>query len=136
MSQETKQPQWGLGPIGQIAVNVHNLSQAVEFYRDKLGMKLLFSAGNMAFFDCDGIRLMLSLPEKPEFDHPSSILYFKVDDIQRCFEALSARGVDFVATPHLVARMQTCDLWLGFFRDLDNNTLALMSEIPRESGGS
>src|SRR6266536_6444100 len=120
--------EFGLSAIGQIAINAHDINRAIDFYRDKLGMKFLFTAPpGLAFFDCDGIRLMLSLPEKPEFDHPSSILYFKVNDIQRCFEALSARGVDFVATPHLVARMQTCDLWLGFFRDLDNNTLALMS---------
>jgi catechol 2,3-dioxygenase-like lactoylglutathione lyase family enzyme len=131
----TNETSLGLSQIGQIAVNVHQLPQAVEFYRDKLGLKLLFSAGNMAFFDCNGIRLMLSPPEKPEFNHPSSIIYFKVDDIQKYFETLSARGVSFVAKPHLVARMQTYDLWMGFFHDLDNNMLALMSEAPRAADG-
>ena len=68
--------------IRQISINVHDPDRAVAFYRDILGLKLLFRAGHLAFFDCDGIRLMLGPPEKPEFDHPSSILYFKVEDIQ------------------------------------------------------
>lgn len=136
MPEEAKRKQPGLSQIGQIAVNVHRLPQAVEFYRDKLGLKLLFSAGNMAFFDCDGIRLMLAVPEKPEFDHPSSLIYFKVAEIQECFSALSGCGVEFVATPHLVARMQSCDLWMAFFRDCEQNTLALMSEVPRATGGA
>ena len=120
-----------LTQIGQISVTIHDLARAVAFYRDTLGMKHLFSAGTMAFFDCGGIRLMLALPEKPEFDHPSSILYFKVDDIEAAAETLSARGVTFEARPHLVAQLPTHDLWLGFFRDSENNLLALMCEKPR-----
>jgi len=120
-----------LTQIGQISVTIHDLARAVAFYRDTLGMKHLFSAGTMAFFDCGGIRLMLAIPEKPEFDHPSSILYFKVDDIEGAAETLSARGVTFEAKPHLVAKLPAHDLWLGFFRDSENNLLALMCEKPR-----
>jgi len=120
-----------LTQIGQISVTIHDLARAVAFYRDTLGMKHLFSAGTMAFFDCGGIRLMLAIPEKPEFDHPSSILYFKVDDIETAAETLSACGVSFEAKPHLVAKLPAHDLWLGFFRDSENNLLALMCEKPR-----
>lgn len=119
---------FGLSQIGQIALNVHNLERAIAFYRDKLGMKHLFTVPKMAFFECGGIRLMLGLPEKPEFDHPSSILYFKVDDIQIAFRTLSSRGVSFEGDPHLVAKMPTHDLWMAFFRDSENNLFALMSE--------
>lgn len=122
---------FGLSGIGQIAVNVHDLNKATAFYCDVLGMKFLFDAGDMAFFDCNGVRLMLSLPEKPEFDHPSSIIYYRVPDIQRAFEVLSSRGVRFEAKPILVARLQDHDLWMASFRDVDNNLLALMSEVPR-----
>ena len=120
-----------LTQIGQISVTIHDLARAVAFYRDTLGMRHLFSAGTMAFFDCGGVRLMLALPEKPEFDHPSSILYFKVDAIEATAETLAARGVSFEARPHLVAQLPTHDLWLGFFRDSENNLLALMCEKPR-----
>src|SRR5688572_33088807 len=65
-----------LSRIGQIAVNAHDVERATAFYRDTLGMKYLFSAPKLAFFDCDGVRLMLSPPEEKEFDHPSSVLYF------------------------------------------------------------
>jgi methylmalonyl-CoA/ethylmalonyl-CoA epimerase len=122
---------FGLSSIGQIAVNVHDVKKATAFYRDTLGMKFLFEAGHMAFFDCSGVRLMLSLPEKPEFDHPSSIIYYRVPDIQHACEVLESRGVRFEEKPILVARLEDHDLWMAGFRDGDNNLLALMSEIPR-----
>jgi catechol 2,3-dioxygenase-like lactoylglutathione lyase family enzyme len=122
----------GLSTIRQISVNVHDVKEAIDFYRDKLGMKFLFEVPNMAFFDCDGVRLMLALPDRPEFDHPSSIIYFKVPDIQRAYEELSSRGVKFESKPSLIARLSDHDLWLVDFRDVDNNLLALMSEVPRD----
>lgn len=121
---------FGLSTIGQIAVNAHDLERASSFYRDSLGMKHLFSVPpQMAFFDCAGVRLMLSLPEKPEFDHPSSILYFKVDNIQQATQTLTGRGVRFEEQPVLVANMGTYDLWMAAFRDSENNLMALMSEV-------
>jgi predicted enzyme related to lactoylglutathione lyase len=121
---------FGLSQIGQIAVNAHDLDRALEFYRDKLGMKHLFTVPpKMAFFDCDGVRLMLSLPDKPEFDHPSSIIYFNVDDIQQAFQTLAERGVKFEEQPIFVANMGTYDLWMAAFRDSENNLLAMMSEV-------
>lgn len=125
---------FGLSAIEQIAVNAHDLERAVGFYRDKLGMKHLFTVPpNLAFFDCDGIRLMLSLPAKPEFDHPSSIIYFKVDDIQQATQTLSDRGVHFEEQPIFVADMGTYDLWLASFRDSENNLLALMGHVAKAS---
>ena len=120
---------FGLSQIGQIAINVHDTGRAVAFYRDQLGMKFLFSAGQLAFFDCGGIRLMLTPPEKPEFDHPASILYFKVPDIQQAHATLSQRGVKFEDTPHMIARMPDHELWMTHFRDSENNLLSLMSEV-------
>src|SRR5712692_10983693 len=90
----------GITRLGQIAVNAKDVERAAAFYEEKLGLKLLFKAPpGLAFFDCGGVRLMLSLPEKPEFDHPSSILYFKVDDILSSHETLVARGVRFETKP-------------------------------------
>jgi methylmalonyl-CoA/ethylmalonyl-CoA epimerase len=130
----TATTEFGLSAITQIAINAHNIDRAVEFYRDKLGMKHLFSVPpNLAFFDCDGIRLMLSLPAKPEFDHASSIIYFKVDDILVAYATLSERGVQFEEKPIFVADMVTYDLWLASFRDSENNLLALMSNVPKDS---
>ena len=121
-----------LSKIAQIAVIVHDLEGATAFYRDKLGMKFLFSVPpKMSFFDADGIRLMLGTPERPDLDHPSSILYFKVDDIEAAYDALSKRGVHFETKPALIAPMQTYDLWLAEFRDSENNVLALMCEKPK-----
>jgi len=120
-----------LQKIRQIAINVHDPDRAVAFYRDILGLQLLFRAGHLAFFDCDGIRLMLSPPEKPEFDHPSSILYFKVEDIQQAYAELRARNVTTEGVPNLVAKMPDHDLWLAEFRDSEGNVMCLMAEVPR-----
>jgi methylmalonyl-CoA/ethylmalonyl-CoA epimerase len=118
-----------LGPIGQIAMNAHDLPRAVRYYREALRLPLLFEAPpKMAFFDCDGVRLMLSLPETAEYDHPGSILYFRVPDIETAHRDMAARGVQFAGPPHLVARMPDHELWMAFFTDTEGNTLALMSE--------
>ena len=121
---------FGLSTIKQIAVTAHDIERATTFYRDTLGMKHLFSAPpKLSFFDCDGIRLMLSQPEKAEFNHSSSILYFRVDDIKSAAATLMERGVIFEEQPTLVANMGTYDLWIAAFRDSEQNILALMSEV-------
>jgi catechol 2,3-dioxygenase-like lactoylglutathione lyase family enzyme len=120
-----------LDRIGQIAVRATDIGRAVKFYRDTLGMRFLFEFPNLAFFDCGGIRLMLSGAESKEFDHPGSVLYYKVSDINASYEALTGRGVEFIDQPHLIAKMEDHDLWMVFFRDSEANTLALMCELKR-----
>lgn len=115
--------------IGQIAINVKDPGRATAFYRDVLGLKFLFNAGTLHFFDCGGIRLMLTMPEKPEFDHPGSILYFKVGDLPATHERMKAAGAKFEDEPHLIARMPDHELWMCFFRDTEGNLLGLMSEV-------
>ena len=122
-----------LNQIGQIFVNAKDLDRAIAFYRDILGMTFLFQAPpNMAFFQCGDVRVMLGIPDKPELAHPASVIYYKVDDIERVAEVFKARGVEFIIDPHLVAPMPTYDLWLADFRDSEGNILALMSEVPKE----
>ena len=120
----------GISRLGQIAVNVQDVERAASFYQDNLGLRLLFKAPpGLAFFDCGGVRLMLSKPEKKEFDHPSSILYFLVPDIQSAYARMKESGVKFEDEPHLVAKLPDHDLWLNSFRDSEGNLMALMSEV-------
>jgi methylmalonyl-CoA/ethylmalonyl-CoA epimerase len=121
----------GIKNIGQISIIVHDLQRAMAFYRDTLGLPLLFTVPNLAFFDCGGVRLMLGPAETPELDHPSSILYFRVPDINAAHQRLVERGVQIVAPPRLIAPMPTHDLWMSGFRDSEGNLLELMSEVPR-----
>lgn len=120
-----------LRSIGQLSVNVRSLERGVAFYRDVLGLEHLFSAPRLAFFRVGEVRLMLGTPERPEFDHPGSIIYFRVDDIEAAHRDLLARGMTFEAGPHLVAPMPDHDLWIAFGRDPDGNPLALMAERPK-----
>src|ERR1051326_252623 len=110
-----------LDQITQISVNAHDVKRAEAFYRDKLGMKHLFTVPNMAFFDCGGIRLMVGIASSPDLDHPSSILYFKVKNIQEAHQTLYERGVQFETQPFMVAQMPTYELWLAEFRDSEQN---------------
>ena len=123
---------FGLSEIRQIAVTTHDIDRAVAFYRDKLGMKHLFTVPpKLAFFDCSGIMLMLSLPETEEFDHPGSIIYFGVEDIHAATRTLTERGVEFREQPTLVADMGTYELWVSAFSDSEGNLLALRSEVKK-----
>jgi methylmalonyl-CoA/ethylmalonyl-CoA epimerase len=132
----TAATEFGLRGIRQIAVNAKNLERAIRFYRDILGMRFLFEAPpQMAFFDCGGVRLLVGLPDRPEIDHPASIIYYSVPDIQAAHQVLKERGVAFITAPHLVARMPDHELWLADFRDSEDNILALLSEVRSATQG-
>ena len=120
-----------LSEIGQIALTVMNLEESKVFYRDVLGMKLLFDAGTMAFFQCGTVRLMIGTGEQTK-PGGGTILYFRVKGIEQLYHALEAQGVEFTQPPHLVARMKSHDLWLADLKDSSGNLLALMEEKPRE----
>lgn len=123
--------QLGLAEIGQISVPVQDVERATAFYRGRLGMRYLFSAPpGLAFFACGSVRLMLSRPEGPDQPQRSSVLYFRVSEIQQAYQTLVGRGVRFHDAPHLIAKMDTHDLWMAFFYDSEDNTLALMEEAP------
>lgn len=118
-----------LSTIGQVAMPVKDLARAVEFYRDRLGLRFLFQAPpGLAFFDCGGVRLLVEVPQDKEFAHAGSVLYFKVDDINQAFGDLTSRGVAFRGEPHLIAKMPDHELWMAFFDDGEGNTHALMHE--------
>lgn len=127
----TAATEFGLDRIGQIAVTVRDLARAKAYYRDTLGMRFLYEFPSLAFFDCGGIRLIMSVPERPEFDHPTSVLYYAVPDIAAAHATLVARGVAFEREPHIIAALPDRDVWMAFFRDSEQNLLGLMCETRR-----
>jgi methylmalonyl-CoA/ethylmalonyl-CoA epimerase len=114
--------------VGQISIIVKDLSRAVAFYRDIVGLRFLFETGGMAFFDCGGTRLMFSKSEDPNTSG-SSIVYYKTADIQAAASAMKSKGVTFEAEPRMIAKMPDHELWMAFLRDSEGNLLALMSEV-------
>lgn len=120
--------------IGQIAVMVEDVDRARDFYRDVVGLRHLFDAPpRMSFFECGGLRLMLG--EQEGGAGGTSILYLDVADISAAHERLTGLGVRFDAVPHHVADLGDRDLWLAFFRDSEENVMALMSEVPKAKDG-
>jgi len=115
--------------IGQIGVPVKDLHRAINFYKEKLGLSLLFNTESMAFFNCNGLRLLLSLPEKEEFAHSSSVIYFHVENINATYQDLASKEVVFLGEPHVIAKMDHTETWMVFFKDTEGNTHALMSEV-------
>jgi methylmalonyl-CoA/ethylmalonyl-CoA epimerase len=115
--------------IGQIAVACTDVPRAKLFYRDTLGLRHLFDAGpTLSFFDCGGVRLMLTTGENTDLQHMSSMVYYFVADIEAVWRELSARGVRFAEEPHVIAKMPDHDLWLGAFSDSEGNMLGIMEE--------
>jgi methylmalonyl-CoA/ethylmalonyl-CoA epimerase len=116
--------------IGQIAIAVADLDRAVAWYADVLGLPLLFRAPpGLAFFDCGGVRLMLSRPEPPGTELRTSVLYYQVADIHAAHAGLRSRGATLVDEPHVIARLPDHDLWMSFCHDSEGNLLGLMSEV-------
>ncbi|MGH7476683.1 MAG: VOC family protein [Longimicrobiales bacterium] len=118
----------GLSRIGQIAINVEDVARATHFYREVLGMRHLFDAPGLAFFDCGGVRLMLGRAERAEFDHPASVVYYRAEDIDGLRAELTRRGAEFIDEPHVIHRTAQQELWMSFLRDSEGNLLALMEE--------
>jgi methylmalonyl-CoA/ethylmalonyl-CoA epimerase len=117
-----------LSSIGQVAITVKQLPRAIRFYRDALGLQLLFERPDMAFFDCGGMRLMLGLAHGDAAY--SSIVYYNTENIRRTVDLLKSRGVQFEAPPRKVVKTSEHDLWMAFFHDSEGNLGALMSEQP------
>lgn len=115
--------------VGQIGVPVKDIDRATAFYKDILALPLLFNMETMAFFECNGLRLLLSLPEQEQFAHPSSVIYFQVADIKESYQELVEKGVVFIDEPHIVAKMGQTETWMTFFKDTEDNTHALMCEV-------
>jgi methylmalonyl-CoA/ethylmalonyl-CoA epimerase len=125
----------GPSRIGQIAVPVVDLDRAVAWYEAVLGLRLLFRAPpGLAFFDCGGVRLMLSRPEGRAETTRASVIYYVVADLPAAHAGLAARGADLVDAPHLIARLPDHDLWMAFCRDSEGNLLGLMSEVRAADG--
>jgi methylmalonyl-CoA/ethylmalonyl-CoA epimerase len=116
--------------LAQIAVNAKDVARAKAFYADVLGLPFLFEAPGLAFFDAGGVRLMITRAERPEFDHPASLLYYRVDDIDRAHEEVRGRGARFEGAPRVVHRDAEHELWLAPLRDTEGNLLALMEARP------
>jgi predicted enzyme related to lactoylglutathione lyase len=132
--RKTKMPEateFALTKVGQISIVVKDLARATVFYRDNLGLKHLHQAPSVSIFDCGGITLLLSLPEK-ENDGPSSVIYFDVSEIQPAFQALSARGVEFIGQPHVVGKLGKIDVWVAIFRDSEGNMMGLRSMVASQ----
>jgi catechol 2,3-dioxygenase-like lactoylglutathione lyase family enzyme len=116
-----------LGPVGQIARRVKDINAARQWYGEVLGLKHLYSFGDLAFFDCAGTRLFLSQDAGAE--QPESILYFRVPDVRAAHAALAARGIEFTHAPHMIHRHEDgAEEWMAFFTDNDGRPLGIMSQ--------
>jgi methylmalonyl-CoA/ethylmalonyl-CoA epimerase len=122
---------FSLNRIGQIALSVQDVDKAEAFYRDVLGLRQLYRFGDLTFFDCSGVRLLIEQSETPQSSTQTSAIYFSCTDIALGVRELELRGVRFTGRPHLIAPMEDHDLWMAFFEDPDGHTLALMHEAPK-----
>lgn len=130
----TMQTELKLGPVAQVSLNVRDMARTEAFYGRTLGLRHIFTFGDLGFFDCDGLRLYLHAKSADAWT-PGSILYFLVDDIGAAHEALAARGVKFTGAPHLIYTDDDTGVeeWMAFFEDGEGNTLAITSRVQPAS---
>ncbi|MBS0502528.1 MAG: VOC family protein [Proteobacteria bacterium] len=123
-----REGEFAMGPIGQIARQVRDIEASRRWYGGVLGLTHLYSFGDLAFFDCGGVRLFLSQSDKG--GDGESILYFRVDNIRRRHIELESGGVEFLNAPHLVYRHEDgTEEWMAFFKDNEDRPLALMAQV-------
>ena len=116
--------------LAQIALTMTDVPAALIFYRDTLGLRLLFSAGpDLAFLEAGGVRLMLTTPRGHGAPGKNSTLYFRVQDLAATYAAVVARGAAPERAPALTARLPDHELWMAFVRDPEGNLVGLMSEV-------
>jgi methylmalonyl-CoA/ethylmalonyl-CoA epimerase len=120
-----------ISQIGQIALPVSDVERAEGFYGGVLGLRKLYRFGNLTFFDCAGVRLLLEKTANTEDMQRRGCIYFRCADIALAVAELEKRGLSFTSAPHLIAKMDDHDLWMAFFTDPDGHTLALMHEAPK-----
>jgi methylmalonyl-CoA/ethylmalonyl-CoA epimerase len=120
-----------LNQIGQIALPVIDTDRAEAFYETVIGLRKLYRFGDLSFFDCAGVRLLLDKVTDPAGCRPQGCIYFRCADLALTVAELERRGITITHRPHLIAEMHDHDLWMGFFNDPDGHTLAVMQEAPK-----
>jgi methylmalonyl-CoA/ethylmalonyl-CoA epimerase len=116
--------------IAQIYIMCRDVPRAVAFYRDVVGVPLLFETNGMAFMQAGATRLMLSKPEVAAIDHPSSLIYFGTADIAGAVAAVKGAGGHVATDPHIIAKMNGKEIWLCEWHDTEGNIMAFMEERP------
>ncbi|HEX3915230.1 MAG TPA: LuxR C-terminal-related transcriptional regulator [Steroidobacteraceae bacterium] len=126
LKDKTMNAPLNFGPLAQIARSVRNIGQAEDWYKNVLGLPHLYTFGNLAFFDCNGTRLMLSQESAVAAE---SILYLRVGNIAAAHELLQSRGVEFINAPHMIHRhADGTEEWLSMFKDPEGRPLGIMSQ--------
>ena len=124
--------------VHQVALGTTDLDRSAAFYSDVLraNPSARFDPPGLLFFQIGDLRLLL---ERHSSVEPGpSVVYFLVDDVQSEVRRLRNLGVVFDSEPHLIHVDQDGTFgapgtqeWMAFFRDPDQNSLALIERRPR-----
>jgi len=120
-----------LSHIGQVSRGVSDVDRAEEFYGTKVGLRKMYRFGDLTFFDCAGVRLLLEKTRDGAKPQSGGVIYFRCADIALTVAELKRRGIVFTYEPHRIAKMDDHDLWMAFFDDPDGHTLAVMQQAPK-----
>ncbi|HXJ68203.1 MAG TPA: VOC family protein [Verrucomicrobiae bacterium] len=113
----------------QVALTTRDPERSKQFYRDVLGLTLLFEVPNMTFYQLGDVRLMVG--DEASMTPGGSVLYIDAPDIDTLGGVLEQRGVRFLGPAAVVQRTDKGELKLREFRDPDGNALALMGFVPK-----
>ena len=109
--------------IGIVMLGVRNLSAAVDFYREKLGMPSKGQTEGFAFLDAGPVTLALSeglVKASPQVAGATELV-LTVEHVRESYTDLQASGVSFLNEPRIV----TGTSWAVNFTDPDGHLLSL-----------
>jgi catechol 2,3-dioxygenase-like lactoylglutathione lyase family enzyme len=130
-AQNTGAPVLNESRFEQVALTVTDIDAARIFYRDRLGLRLMFEANTMLFFDVGGTRLMIARDEARQRPaRPVGIFYFHVEDFGAAFVRLQRMRATLIGAAETVQMTSSGSLRLQQFEDPDGNMLAIMGFVP------
>ncbi len=120
--------------LHQVAMTTVDLERSIGFYRNVPGLPLIanFDPPGLVFFRVGEIRLCIQKVDQVEAT--SSVLYFRVQDINAATVSLKDQSIEPGQDAEVVFRDAQGQFgeagdeeWIAFFRDLDGHLLAFAS---------
>ena len=112
-----------LSRIAAVMLGVRDLAQSLEFYKEKLGLKVLMQETSLALLQCGNVMLGLSRGHVNLAPHVAGAteVVFGVENVRAACKELAAKGVVLMNEP----RQATPTDWVAHFKDPDGHILSV-----------
>ena len=107
--------------LSNVILRVSDLETSITFWKEKVGLELIISSGEFAFFALGESQLALNQPPAFESQMSDTEIVLEVDDLATSFAEMKDRGVPFEVDPRPVTSDGVRTLLATHFRDPDGH---------------